>query len=95
MPLPPECALFKRDLLEPQSVGDLFDIFQQNFEITGDERDRIQSIKLSDTLECICGRALTTIDWRQLFQAFNIREKQVKENGRNVKYRTGLKRINF
>jgi hypothetical protein len=95
MPLPPECALFKRDLLEPQSVGDLFDIFQQNFEITGNEHDRIQSIELSDALEDICGRALTTIERRQLFQAFNIREKQVKERGRNAKYRTGLKRINF
>lgn len=95
MPLPPECALFKRDLLEPQSVGDLFDIFEQNFDITGNEHDRIQTIQLSDALEDICGRALTTIGRRQLFQAFNIQEKQVKERGRNVKYRTGLKRKKF
>ena len=74
---------------------DLFDMFQQNFEVTGNEYDRIQSIELSGTLEDICGRTLTIIERRQLFQAFDIREKQVKERGRNVKYRTGLKRINF
>ncbi len=91
MPLPPECA---SDLLEPQSVGDLFDIFEQNFDIPGNEHDWIQSIQLSDALEDICGRALTTIGRRQLLQAFNIQEKQVK-GGRNVKYRTGLKRKKF
>jgi hypothetical protein len=81
--------------LEPETAADVFDSFQRNFEMTGNHNDMIASADMDMLLKDVCGKLLTRVEKSKLYTHFGIGEKQKKDGGRNIKYRTGLKRIKY